>query len=160
MILAVMILLLAAGDLVLKEWIERQKPEDFPREISKTKGKIWLYRNHNGGFPFGFLEKHGEIVRAVPLAILSGLAGFLACLMQSREHRGEKAGLVLVLAGGLSNLYDRCVRKYVVDYANLRLGFLKKIVFNLGDVFVLAGTVILAVCQLTDSSQRTKVKKV
>ena len=95
-------------------------------------------------------------MRGVPLAVISCLSGFLLCLMQNRGHKGQKAGLVLVLAGGISNLYDRCVRRYVVDYANLRFGFLKKVVFNLGDLFVLAGTVLLMILQLSGDWQRQK----
>ena len=156
MALAAIIALLAAADLIVKEWIERQKPENFPRPVAKTGERLWLYRNHNGGFPFGFMEKHGELVRGVPLAVISCLSGFLLCLMQSRGHKGQKAGLVLVLAGGISNLYDRCVRRYVVDYANLRLGFLKKVVFNLGDLFVLAGTVLLMILRLPETGRDKK----
>lgn len=151
MILVAVIVLLAAADLGVKEWIERQKPENFPRPVAKTGEKLWLYRNHNGGFPFGFMEKHGELVRGIPLTVISCISGFLLCLMQSRGHRGQKAGLVLVLAGGISNLYDRYVRRYVVDYANLRLGVLKKVVFNLGDLFVLTGTVLLMLLELFEN---------
>ena len=156
MVLAAIIALLAAADLIVKEWIERQKPESFPRPVAKTGERLWLYRNHNGGFPFGFMEKHGELLRGVPLAVISCLSGFLLCLMQNRGHKGQKAGLVLVLAGGISNLYDRCVRRYVVDYANLRFGFLKKVVFNLGDLFVLAGTVLLMILQLPETGRGKK----
>ena len=73
-----------------------------------------------------------------------------------KGHKGQKAGLVLVLGGGLSNLYDRCIRRYVVDYANLRFGFLKKVVFNLGDLFVLAGTVLLMVLELFETGRNKK----
>ena len=74
MVLAAIIALLAAADLIVKEWIERQKPESFPRPVAKTGERLWLYRNHNGGFPFGFMEKHGEMVRGVPLAVISCLS--------------------------------------------------------------------------------------
>jgi hypothetical protein len=36
MALAAIIALLAAADLIVKEWIEHQKPEDFPRPAAKT----------------------------------------------------------------------------------------------------------------------------
>ena len=156
MALAAIIALLAAADLIVKEWIEHQKPEDFPRPAAKTGGRLWLYRNHNGGFPFGFMKERPELVRGIPMAVISCLGGFLLCLMQSRGHKGQKAGLVLVLGGGLSNLYDRCIRRYVVDYANLRFGFLKKVVFNLGDLFVLAGTVLLMVLELFETGRNKK----
>ena len=48
-----------------------------------------------------------------------------------------------MVAGGLSNLYDRLKRGYVVDYFSIQAGFLKKVVLNLGDLFIMAGAVIL-----------------
>ena len=129
---------------------------EFSAAGGKNRREALAVPQHNGGFPFGFMEKHGELVRGVPLAVISCLSGFLLCLMQNRGHKGQKAGLVLVLAGGISNLYDRCVRRYVVDYANLRFGFLKKVVFNLGDLFALAGTVLLMILQLPETGRGKK----
>ena len=54
MVLAAIIALLAATDLIVKEWIERQKPESFPRPVAKPEKALavpqsqwrlsfWLY---------------------------------------------------------------------------------------------------------------------
>mgnify|MGYP004557310627 CR=1 FL=1 len=40
-------------------------------------------------------------------------------------------------------LYDRLKRGYVVDYFSIQCGKLKKVVFNLGDIFVFLGSGIL-----------------
>jgi len=50
--------------------------------------------------------------------------------------------MVLVLGGALSNLYDRFVRNYVVDYFTIEAGKLKKVIFNLGDIFVFIGSAL------------------
>lgn len=52
----------------------------------------------------------------------------------------------MVIGGSLSNLYDRYIRGYVVDYFSLRFGPLKEVVFNLGDIFILLGAGLQAVC--------------
>ena len=44
-----MIAALFGIDYFCKENIEAQKPEDFPRDMEKSHGKIRLYRNHNDG---------------------------------------------------------------------------------------------------------------
>ena len=149
MIFVGIIVLLAAGDLFLKWLIEQQDQERFPRPLEKTGGRILLYRNHNAGFPFGFMEKHGELVRTVPLMVISGLGGVFFYLLQNKKgHRVQKAGLAILLGGALSNLYDRYVRRYVVDYFSFQFGWLKKVVFNLGDLFVFAGSSILMAVEL------------
>ena len=57
----------------------------------------------------------------------------------------NKLSLALVIGASLSNLYDRYVRGYVVDYFSLRFGPLKKVVFNLGDIFIFLGSGLQAV---------------
>lgn len=149
MIFVGIIVLLAAGDLFLKWLIEQQGQERFPRPLEKAGGRILLYRNHNAGFPFGFMEKHGELVRTVPLVVISGLGGVFFYLLQNKKgHTIQKAGLAILLGGALSNLYDRYVRRYVVDYFSFQFGWLKKVVFNLGDLFVFAGSGILMAAEL------------
>ena len=73
------------------------------------------------------------------------VAGYLVCLNRHREHAGMKAGTGLLLAGGLNNLLDRYRRCYVVDYIRLKTPNkrLNKLVFNLSDIYVLVGAVIL-----------------
>ena len=146
---------LAAGlfglDYVCKERIEAQDPAAFPRDAQKGGGKIRLYRNHNRGFCFGFLEKKPELVRQLPLVFTSTSAGALFWLLTRRGSRtGEKLGFAFLTAGALSNLCDRLRRGYVVDYLNFRIGILKKVVFNLGDLCILAGSLILGVTEFAD----------
>lgn len=140
---------LAAGiDQALKWWIEKQEPEDFPRPLKKAGGKILLYRNHNAGFPFGFLKEYGELVRMVPLVVTSMLAGVLCYLAGKKGKAVQKTALAAVIGGSASNLYDRFVRRYVVDYFSFQFGFLKKVVFNLGDICVFAGSGLLLILEL------------
>lgn len=148
MIFVGIIVLLAAGDLFFKWLIEKQDQERFPRPLAKTGGKILLYRNHNAGFPFGFMEQYGELVRTVPLVVISGLGGVFCYLLQKKGNMVRKAGLAILLGGAISNLYDRYVRRYVVDYFSFQFGWLKKVVFNLGDLCVFAGAGILTAVEL------------
>lgn len=151
---------IAGGDLALKWWVEKQNPEDFPRELKGSHGKIWLYRNHNAGFPFGFLEKYQQIVRLIPLSIISGLFGVFLYLLPKKGAQAhvQKLGLSILLGGALSNLYDRMVRHYVVDYFSIRIGALKKVVFNLGDFAVFLGSGILAVFGMVQDVRQTLAK--
>lgn len=146
--------LLAAGDQFLKFRVEAQDPESFPRPLEGTKGRILLYRNHNAGFPFGFLEKHGELVRTVPLAVTSMLAGALAAMSEKKGRTVRKLALATIIGGSASNLYDRYVRKYVVDYFSIQCGALKKVVFNLGDIFVFLGSAALLLAELASEAGR------
>ena len=53
----------------------------------------------------------------------------------------ERLGLILIIAGSLSNIYDRLKRGYVVDYIHIDLPFIKEVIFNLADVYIFVGSI-------------------
>ena len=62
-----------------------------------------------------------------------------------------KLGGTLIVAGGASNVYDRIKRKYVVDYIYWKK--LKSIIFNLSDVFIFLGTIIVMIHTFLNSDK-------
>lgn len=131
-------------DIFLKEKIEAQEPETFPRNMQGTGGRIKLYRNHNDGFCFGLLKKNTETVKLVPLAFTSAAAGIFLWLFTQKGQVCRKLGFSMILAGAVSNLFDRFTRGYVVDYFSFQFGILKKVVFNIGDLCIFTGAAIMA----------------
>lgn len=139
----ILIAALAAGDLLIKERIENQDQETFPRSLKGMEGKLTIHKFHNQGLPFGFLKERQDMVRLIPLMVVSALAGILGWILPRKGNQAAKLGLSIAIGGALSNLYDRYVRHYVVDYVTLEVGCLKRVIFNMGDVFVFLGTVLL-----------------
>lgn len=148
MIFLFLIVAVVLLDLGLKDSIDEMKDEQFPKELEGSKGRILLYRNHNEGFPFGALKERPELVKMIPLAVVSAAAGVLCWILPKKGQLVEKLGLSMVIGGGLSNLYDRLFRGYVVDYFSIQWKKLKGVVFNLGDMFVFAGSLILLLREL------------
>lgn len=136
-------------DQAFKSRIEAQPAELFPRPMKNSGGRIQLYRDHNQGFPFGFLGQYREMVRAVSLTITAMLGGVYLHLHRERKNPAARLALALTIGGSASNLFDRYVRGYVVDYFSIQLGPLKKVVFNLGDLFVIFGTGLLALGEIS-----------
>ena len=149
---------LAALDLGIKQVVEDQEDETFPRDLPCAKGWIKLYRNHNSGFPFGFMTQRPELVRGIPLMVVSALTGALAALLDRRDSLVEKIGLAVTIGGAISNLYDRIFRGYVVDYFSIQWKGLKNVVFNLGDIFIFLGSLLIVVSQAV-KSLKGSVKK-
>lgn len=146
-------------DLAAKAQIEAQEEKEFPRDLEHTGGLIRLHKNHNRGFSFGFLQDMPQLVRAVPLCVTSGLAGMWLYLCGRRGNRLKKLGLTFALAGSASNLYDRLKRGYVVDYFSIRWKKLEKVVFNLGDLFILTGALVFSMAELFEDLSETMRKK-
>jgi len=77
------------------------------------------------------------------VAVIS--AGALWAALRSRQAtRGQVAALALLGSGGLGNLWDRVATGAVTDFANLGIGWLRTGVFNVADVAIMAGVVLLA----------------
>jgi signal peptidase II len=70
-------------------------------------------------------------------AVFLGFAGFLAA--RYRWSLTARCGLVLFLAGGLSNLTDRLAIGSVIDFLNIGVGPIRTGIFNVADVAIMAG---------------------
>jgi signal peptidase II len=71
---------------------------------------------------------------------------FAFILLRSRLTRVDLIAYSLVLGGGLSNLIDRLVNEgRVIDFLMIRIGWLSTAIFNLADVAILSGFVLLVV---------------
>lgn len=137
----------AAGtalDLVMKHGVEALPDGAFPRDVPGTGGKVQLRKLHNPGFPMGTLAGRPELVRGLPLAVISLLTGRFLLLAGEPGKIPEKIGLAAVIGGGLSNLFDRFFRGFVVDYIHVKAGPLDRIIFNLGDAMIASGGAIVA----------------
>ena len=68
-------------------------------------------------------------------------------LMMSKKYKFDdktKLGFSLILAGGIGNLIDRIFRGYVIDYIDFN-PLIKYPVFNIADIFVVMGCVIVGI---------------
>lgn len=142
---------LAFLDMAVKTQIEEQADERFPREMEGTGGRIMLHKNHNPGFSFGVLKEFPKVVEVLPLCITSFLSGIWLYIMGTKGRYVKKTALTLALAGGVSNLYDRYYRGYVVDYFSIQWKGIKKVVMNLADVFVTVGMLLFVLSELFEA---------
>ncbi len=74
----------------------------------------------------------------IPIILLL-LVFFIRCLKNNLLY--ESAGLLLILLGAGSNLYDRLWYSYVIDYINLRYFT----VFNIADAMICIGVFFLII---------------
>ena len=148
MIFLFLIAAIVCLDLGIKDTIDELDDTQFPKDLEGSGGRIRLHKHHNEGFPFGAFKEKKELVKMVPLAVVSAAAGVLFSILTKKGKLVEKIGLSMVIGGGLSNLYDRLFRGYVVDYFSIQWKKLKEVIFNLGDLFVFAGTLILLLREL------------
>ena len=133
--------LIFIGDLLLKNYIEKNKKLGTQEKILKDKIIVTKYHNH-GAF-LNLLEKKREIL-LVASGILIGLLGMaMVFVLPQKGKKMLKLGLCFMLGGAGSNVYDRLQRGYVVDYFSF--SFYDKVIFNISDMFIFLGSLITAI---------------
>jgi len=65
--------------------------------------------------------------------------------VKKRWRGAALVGASLIWAGGVSNLVDRALRGSVVDFMNVGLGSLRTGIFNVADIAIMAGALLIAV---------------
>ncbi len=106
----------------------------------------------NFGAAFGIFSGNSTFLNALVIALC--VAVLLAILFYPRMTRLGSAGLWLVLAGGVSNLYDRLRFGYVIDF--LEFEFMRFPVFNLADVCVVVGCALTFIALLRSEGGRAR----
>jgi signal peptidase II len=99
--------------------------------------------------PGGFLSTGANWdsrTRTVVFQLANGAFLFGALMMAFRYKwsRLAAAGLMLFVAGGLSNLIDRMAIGTVIDFMNVGIGSWRTGIFNVADVAIMAGAAIIA----------------
>lgn len=135
------LLLLPLVDLGLKGYIETHISKE--QEIPVCKGRVLVRYVQNEGMALNFMEKHPRLVRWMSLLAVVPMGIYYVVLLGDKGKAAEKISLSLLLGGAISNLYDRFVRKYVVDYFGFRMKrkYFRDITYNFGDLGIFAGAV-------------------
>ena len=133
------LLALPLVDLGMKYYVE--KHISSKEEIPICKGRILVRHVHNQGMALNFLERYPALVKWCSFLAVIPIGVYYGMLLFRKGNALEKLSFSLVLGGAISNVYDRFVRKYVVDYVGFRSKWKKisDITFNLGDFGIFAG---------------------
>ena len=102
-----------------------------------------LRRVHNKGFFLDSLDKYPKIVKNVSVILGGLIAIYDYQLFTKRGKWGKKFGMTILSAGAFSNIFDRLIRGYVVDYLGVKNSKLSKITANLADLYIAVGCSIL-----------------
>ena len=94
----------------------------------------------NRGAAFGMFQNNQIIF--VIVAIVASIFGLYYLHTKKMNFIG-KFGIVLIISGAIGNLIDRVRLGFVVDYFDFRI--IWEYVFNVADVFVVVGTIMLCI---------------
>lgn len=115
--------------------------------------------SQNTGIAFGALSSDIMLIMVITVVIL----GFILKLMVhyfNEKRYVYSTSLMLVFAGGFSNLLDRFLRGYVIDYLEIKVFNFP--IFNFADILVTIGVLLLFILIIHDlivPERKRKAKK-
>lgn len=95
----------------------------------------------NTGAAFSILEGKQWLLLGVTGLLLAAIIVYV--VWKRPQGRMLLLSLSMIVAGGVGNLMDRLRLGYVVDFFDARI--IRFAVFNVADIFVVCGTILLAV---------------
>ncbi|MBM6828897.1 signal peptidase II [Anaerotignum lactatifermentans] len=111
----------------------------------------------NRGVAFGMFSGQKWFILLLTGIIVAVMVYYFIRLPHTREYRWVRSAMVLVLAGALGNMIDRIFRGYVVDF--FEFTFFDWPVFNVADIYVVVGVILLAILILFVIKDEPKEKK-
>lgn len=109
--------------------------------------KIQLYKNN--GASFSMLPNQRLLFIAVTIAIVIGIIWYIRKNRSSRRVL-SLLGLGLILGGAIGNLVDRALYGEVVDFFKLTFGSYIFPIFNIADIGITIGVVLLLLNTILD----------
>ena len=75
-------------------------------------------------------------------------------MMMNTKNKMEKIGLLIIIAGALSNIFDRAMNGYVIDFIYLHYRDFYWPAFNFADIYISIGVFIVVLQLLKDFHKR------
>jgi len=99
---------------------------------------VWNY-----GISYGWFASHSQATRWILIALSIAVAALLVVWLARQIRPWVAAAIGLVLGGALANATDRLVHGAVADFFHLYYGDFSWYVFNIADVAIVAGVIVL-----------------
>lgn len=143
------ILIIAVGllvDRITKLWASNSLSGSS--EITVIKNFFSFFYVENKGAAFSILEGKTVFLSAFTIIILVCIVVYL---VKYKPNKFVKVSLSFIVGGALGNLIDRIKYGYVVDFISVHYKDAYYFpIFNVADIMVVAGTLLLVVCLLKD----------
>jgi signal peptidase II len=135
------------------QWLKGTEPIIFWENLFRLE-----YAENTGAF-LGMGSNLPDWQRYLVLTIFSSaiLVGLIAFLLIKKDlSRTDFYGYGFILAGGVSNMIDRIRAGIVIDFLNLGIGDLRTGIFNIADVAIMGGLILVLAAHLRGMGKKPK----
>ena len=138
-----------ALEFFIKKYVEKNKV--IGKEELVLHNRLIIEKHHNKGAFLNIFDRYQKVVAALSVGLTVFILLLGTCAWKepgkSKAGKGQKLEFAFLLGGALSNTYDRVFRGYVVDYCrlNVKQKKIRNIIFNIGDFFIMLGSMFLSI---------------
>ncbi len=122
---------------------------------------LTLTKVENQGAALGFASSFHPTVKFVVIIILPSLLLFIlfcSILYKKDIDKYTIIGLAFIIGGGIGNLFDRVFYGSVTDFVILDFGIFKTGIFNMADLSVTIGAVIIGIHSLLSLKKSSAIE--
>ena len=143
-------------DRISKIYVINLSKNSFDIELFSSKflniTLIW-----NEGIAFGlFSASHENWYNFLTIIIV--FTALIILIMSIKQHGVQKYFLLIVFGGALGNLYDRIFFKAVPDFIDLHVGNFHWFIFNIADIFITFGVIMLILWEILPLNKKYEKK--
>lgn len=102
---------------------------------------LQLHYHENTGAVWGIMSGKISFLIIITSIILLGMIALYFKIPQAKRYNILRILIVLITAGAIGNLIDRCIRQYVVDFIYFEL--INFPIFNVADMYVTVSAILL-----------------
>ena len=127
------------------------------KSVEVIKSFFYLTYTNNNGAAFSILTGKRVILIIVTLIVIGILIYYIR--KTKVKENINKIALSLVIGGSIGNLIDRIVRGAVVDFLDFKIFGYDYPIFNIADVAIVIGVILLVVAVIKGEDRRDKSSK-
>lgn len=128
-----LIILLIAIDQIIKYFV-------VLNNTNVSLNLIEINYTENTGMAYGIFNNSLMLIILSNIAIIAAILAYL--VLRKNKSNLTINGMALILAGGISNLIDRIMRGFVIDYIDIN-NIINFPVFNISDICITIGVIFL-----------------
>ena len=150
-----LILLIFLLDRISKIYVIYLDKKFFGSEIFSSKFlNIHLFWNE--GIAFGLFSFNDNYFYNI-LTFFILIIILLIIFMIIKSDGFKKYSLLMILGGAIGNFFDRIFYKAVPDFIDFHVGDFHWFIFNIADVFITLGVILMIILEFTDINKEQKI---
>ncbi len=148
---SLIVLLIFFADRISKIYVIYLDQKNFSSEIFSSKF-INIQLVWNDGIAFGlFSFNEKTLYNALTIIIL--IIILIILYMTFKSFGLKKNSLLMILGGALGNFFDRLFNRSVPDFIDLHIGNLHWFIFNIADIFITIGVILMILFEFIDNNK-------